>query len=241
MNDAVFLAAAQSSLLLGLIHGVNPCGHSWLVLAPFVSGERRGRRVFALTAAFLGGTLLACLAIGLSLGAVSAVLPPQVRFWTDLATNGVLVLLGLLLVVRPGLLHRHDHDHDHEHDHDHGRGHCHAPAHDARALRWLRRGRTAVAGLFLIGFVNMVVPCPTAAVMYSYALESGSALRAAGVFGIYALATAVAVGAVIYAIHKTSDLARRLGSGNLETWLMRSIGVLTIVFASYSLYVDIGL
>ena len=57
--ETLFLAALQSSFVLGLIHGVNPCGHSWLVLAPFVTGEKRGGRVALLTAAFVGGTAVA--------------------------------------------------------------------------------------------------------------------------------------------------------------------------------------
>ncbi len=31
--ESLFLIALQSSLFLGLIHGINPCGHSWIVLA----------------------------------------------------------------------------------------------------------------------------------------------------------------------------------------------------------------
>ena len=54
--ETLLFAAIQSSFLLGLLHGVNPCGHSWLVLAPFVSGEKKGSRVTLLTTMFLGGT-----------------------------------------------------------------------------------------------------------------------------------------------------------------------------------------
>lgn len=76
MDYEVFLVAAiQSSFLLGLIHGVNPCGHSWLVLAPFVVSEKKGRSVALLTGAFLAGTALACLVLGMGLGAVSERIP----------------------------------------------------------------------------------------------------------------------------------------------------------------------
>ena len=72
---AIFQAAIQSSFLLGLLHGINPCGHSWLVLAPFVAGEQKGGLVALLTIMFLAGTGLACLVLGATLGAVSQLFP----------------------------------------------------------------------------------------------------------------------------------------------------------------------
>ena len=36
--DHLFWLPPQSSFALGLIHGINPCGRSWLVPAPFVAG-----------------------------------------------------------------------------------------------------------------------------------------------------------------------------------------------------------
>lgn len=69
--ETLFFAAIQSSFLLGLLHGVNPCGHSWLVSAPFVTVERNGSRVALLTIAFISGTALACVALGAALGAIS--------------------------------------------------------------------------------------------------------------------------------------------------------------------------
>ena len=66
--ETLLVAAIQSSFMLGLIHGINPCGHSWLVLAPFVSAEKNGQKVTLLTVSFLAGTALACLLLGASLG-----------------------------------------------------------------------------------------------------------------------------------------------------------------------------
>lgn len=85
--DTFFLAALQSSFLLGLIHGVNPCGHSWLVLAPFVTGEKNARRVIILTTSFVAGTAAACLVLGATLGTVSSLLPDSAGYWLDLATS----------------------------------------------------------------------------------------------------------------------------------------------------------
>lgn len=245
-QEHVFLVALQSSLLLGLVHGVNPCGHSWLALAPFVSGERRASRVLALTGAFLGGTALACLLLGLTLGAVSTLFPPSFSYWLDIIAALAIILLGLILAVRPHLLHSHDHSHEHEHDHgqahthDHGHGHDHCHEHESRGCADShgpsKLRKAAVPGLFAFGFVNMIVPCPTVAIMYSYALNSGSVWRSVAVFAAYALTTALAVGAVIWALFRAASWARRLNDHRFEEWIMRGIGLMTVAFGLYTLY-----
>lgn len=233
--DSLFWVAFQSSIILGLVHGVNPCGHSWLVLAPFVIGEKRGARVAWLTFAFLAGTALACLVLGLTLGAVSATIPESLEHWVDTGTSVLLILLGLVLIVKPGLIHHHhdeEHGHDHAHDLEEIHGHEGQGAH-GRA----DGGKKKLTGLALfgIGFVNMIIPCPTVAIMYGYALDSGSTLKATAVFGIYAIATAIAVAGVIYAIFHVARLLERLSQDWVETALMRGAGLITILFAGYSL------
>lgn len=248
-NDTIFLAALQGGLLLGLIHGVNPCGHSWLVLAPFTAGSRDPGRVMRLTASFIVGTSLACMLIGLTLGGISMSLPDSAQTWADLITFGVLVLLGVILLVKPTLLHHHDHDHDHDHDHAdcccHGHDHDHHqpidhdPVHhhdDHSHCHSPRLKNTTAFGLFAFGFVNMIVPCPTAAIMYSYALRSGDAWRSSAVFGAYALGTGVALAGVIWAIYKTTKALRALDRPWIEPLVMRLTGVLVIGFAVYSLW-----
>lgn len=245
MEIGTLLAAAiQSSFLLGLLHGINPCGHSWLVLAPFVSGEREGSRVVVLTAMFLGGTTVACLILGASLGAISQLVPLAVEVWVEIITSVVLVLIGLLLLYKPHILHSHDHDHGNHDHHDHG--HCHHDHHCHSTNSWQNlmiriKGMTKdrkllPPALFAIGFVNMIIPCPTAAVMYTYALNSGSVVTATLVFGTYAVSTAIAVGAVIYLIFKATRMARDLQKDWIEPLIMRFAGVVIILFSGYGLY-----
>ncbi|WP_415719397.1 sulfite exporter TauE/SafE family protein [Maridesulfovibrio sp.] len=241
--DSIFWVAMQSSLFLGLIHGINPCGHSWLVLAPFVCGEKKGTRVFSLTSAFILGTTLACLIIGLTLGSISLTIPDSLTYIVDIVTVVILVLLGSILIIKPELLHSHDHDHEHGHDHehdDHGHSHDHTHqgcgcscSHGKSALR-----SVTVWGLFSIGFVNMIVPCPTVAIMYKYALDSGSVFKGTAVFGSYALGTGTALAAVIYAIYRAAAFVRTLEQHWVEPLVMRTAGMMTIGFAIYS-YVNI--
>ncbi len=221
----------HSSFVLGLVHGVNPCGHSWLVLTPFISGTRRGRRVAFLTISFLAGTTLACILLGATLGGISATIPPTTSEWVENITSVILIILGVIMVARPHILHHHDHDH-------HGHSHDHHGKHPTDFKPIMSRKRTTGTTLFGIGFVNMIIPCPTAAIMYSFALESGSYIKSTIVFTIYAFSTCLAVGAVIYSIYRITDLVRTLSQDWIEGAIMRTIGVLTVFFGAYSIYLS---
>lgn len=247
--ETIFTAAIQSSFLLGLLHGVNPCGHSWLVLAPFVSGETRGRRVTLLTTMFLGGTAVACLLLGASLGAVSRLIPGSMGFWVEIVTSVILLLIGALLLYNPHILHSHTHDHDHDHKDDQGHqsgGSCshthqchgHEKGHtfSTRIKSLTRDKKLLPIGLFIIGFVNMIIPCPTAAVMYTYALNSGSVFAATLVFATYAASTAIAVGAVIFLIFQVTSMAKNMQKDWVEPLIMRAAGIVIILFSGLGLY-----
>ena len=211
--DDMFLIALNSSMLLGLIHGVNPCGHSWLVLAPFVSGNRSGKSVAAYTLAFILGTASACVILGYAIGSVSGIIPQAVFKYLEYAVAAVIILLGAVLLYRPSLLHSHDHCDN-------------------------KPRKTGVFGLFTIGFVNMIIPCPTLSLMYGYGLNAKSAVTAMAVFGAYAVTTGLAVSAVIFAIYKISELVHKMHSHRMENWLMRSTGALTVAFGVLSLYME---
>jgi len=246
--ETILLAAIQSSFLLGLLHGINPCGHSWLILAPFVTGEKNGGRVALLTCAFLSGTALACLALGASIGAISKFVPLHMGTWIEIGTSVILIILGLLLIYNPHLLHNHDHDehhcHGHGDEHDHHECEKHSHSHDSHAKRGffsklhkLTKDTKALPfALFGIGFVNMIVPCPTAAIMYGYALNAGSAFTATLVFGTYAISTAIAVGGVIYLIFKATSMANSLQKEWIEPLVMRLSGVIIVFFSVYGIY-----
>lgn len=93
-----------------------------------------------------------------------------------------------------------------------------------------------MAGLFTIGFVNMIIPCPTLSLMYGYGLNAKDAMSGVIVFGAYAVTTGLAVSAVIFAIYKISELVHKMHSHKIENILMRSTGALTVVFGGLSLY-----
>ena len=245
--ESLFWAALQSSFILGLIHGINPCGHSWLVLAPFIMGQKKGSYVALLTTAFVGGTAAACLVLGATLGTISAFLPSSASVWVDKGTSALLLILGLLLIYNPRLLHSHSHDHHHDDHHDdhpgpshshdcnHHHDHGSCGAQESRQSLLERKGGWLAPTLFGVGFVNMIIPCPTAAVMYGYALNSGSPFAATMVFASYALSTALAVGGVIYVIFRVTSMANRLQKDWVEPMIMRFAGVIIVIFSVYGL------
>lgn len=233
--DSFFWMAMQSSLILGLIHGINPCGHSWLVLAPFVANKTNGRQVSLLTIAFLGGTAAACISLGVSLGAISQIIPTSLQWWVEVGTGVALAAIGILLIIKPSILHRHDHQHQDKDTANHLIHHesvCSCKHHHHHHSK--TQQLTALA-LFGVGFVNMIIPCPTVAIMYSYALDSGDILKASLVFAAYALTTAMAVAAVIYAIFKVTSLLQKFSRHWIENAIMRTAGLLTLLFSTLTL------
>ncbi|MFT5700479.1 MAG: nickel/cobalt exporter [Desulforhopalus sp.] len=248
--ETILFAVIQSSFLLGLLHGINPCGHSWLVLAPFITGEKSGARVALLTSAFVSGTALACLALGASIGAISKFVPHSMGTWLEIGTSVLLIILGLLLIYDPHLLHKHEHEDHHEHcpghtdEYDHHECKVHSHSHDSHGSGGLlsrlqtltKKPRLLPFALFGIGFVNMIVPCPTVAIMYGCALNAGSALKATLVFGTYAISTAIAVGGVIFLIFKATAMAHSLQKEWIEPFVMRLSGVVIVIFSVYGMY-----
>jgi len=82
----------------------------------------------------------------------------------------------------------------------------------------------------------MIVPCPTAAIMYGYALNAGSAFKATLVFGTYAISTAIAVGGVIFLIFKVTTMASSLQKDWVEPLVMRLSGGVIVIFSVYGIY-----
>lgn len=205
-----------------------------------LSLDKKSGKVACLTISFLAGIAVACLMLGVSLGAASSFIPDSLQFWVDVGTVAILTILGLVLIINPRLIHHHDeeHSHDHTHDldhiHDHEKHHKHGHDHGHSHSKG-KNQKLAGMALFGIGFVNMIIPCPTVAIMYKSALDLAIARKATVIFGVYVIGTTVAVGGVIYAIFRVTRILEKLSQDWVETALMRSAVVLTIIFAGYSM------
>ncbi|MBM9511879.1 urease accessory protein UreH domain-containing protein [Desulfogranum marinum] len=116
------------------------------------------------------------------------------------------------------------------------------PAIAGRAIYRESKGKKHFAGgLFVVGFVNMIVPCPTAAVMYGYAINSGSMVTAIAVFGVYAISIVFAVGGGIYLLYTASKMITSLDHHRLGPMIMRLSGVVIVVFSDYGVFHSIYL
>lgn len=143
-----------TAVVLGILHGLSP-GHGKALVAAWLVGSRRKiRHAFA-----LGGVVtLTHTAAVFVLGALALLLadtfaPERILPWMELASGGIILVVGVGLVRRrwPGLRqavaestaaagydaahahdhgHAHAHDHGHAHAHDHGHAHGHDHAHD---------------------------------------------------------------------------------------------------------------
>ncbi|SKA69034.1 sulfite exporter TauE/SafE family protein [Desulfobaculum bizertense] len=242
MLSSVFWVSIQSSFAIGLLHGVNPCGHSWLVLTPFINPQGKGSRLRKITASFLLGTALACLLLGLTLGQISTFIPAGFATAIEQGINILLIILGLTLVIRPNLLHSHDHEHScsHGHHHEHDAQHHHETAHEEHGHGGHTHShsiadRASAWGMFSFGFINMLVPCPTAAIMFSYALQSHSPALSSTVFLSYAIGTALSVSLVVYGLQRAAHWASSLNKPWLEPLVMRLVGLFIILVGAFAL------
>jgi len=260
--ETSFLVAAQTSIILGLLHGLSPCEHSWPILTPFAIGSKNMKRVMRIGTALCLGSVSACLVLGAVLGAVGSITPTSWSIYMGAATSGILIVLGVALFIKPNLFHVHDEgehghshhdedDHDHEeeeHGHsDHDHGHIHAANYSGNDTIYNACGETIKKpafkhgiywGMFSLGFINMIIPCPTLAVMYGYALNAKSMWHGTWIFLLYGITTTILLMFLAFLLVKASQLMKVLGREQNEALLSRISGVLIAAFGVYMVLIQ---
>jgi nickel/cobalt exporter len=195
-----FIVALQASTVLGLLHGISPCGHSWPILAPFCITAKGMRKCINVWFFFCAGTTSACLLLGVVFGALGSVIPRSWDIYFGMGTAGILVVLGIILIVRPHWLHFEDEEEEEELKE--------ALENTEQALKFTtskRRFKHGIYwGMFSLGFVNMIIPCPTAGVMYTYALVAKSIPVGTAIFLAYALSTSLVLLIITYFLGKAT-------------------------------------
>ncbi|MCK5010337.1 MAG: sulfite exporter TauE/SafE family protein, partial [Deltaproteobacteria bacterium] len=93
-------------------------------------------------------------------------------------------------------------------------------------------------GMFSIGFINMIIPCPTAAVMYTYALVAKSVPVGTTIFLAYALATSLVLLIITYSLGKATLFFKKLGQEKYEVLITRISGVFIAGFGVYMIIVE---
>jgi nickel/cobalt exporter len=229
-----FIVALQASIMLGLLHGISPCGHSWPILAPFCITAKGMRKCINVWFFFCLGTTIACLILGVIFGMLGSFIPPSWDIYFGIGTAGILVVLGMVVIFKPHWLHFEDEEEEEilKQSLDS----------NEQALRFTtnkRRFKHGIYwGMFSIGFINMIIPCPTAAVMYTYALVAKSVPVGTTIFLAYALATSFVLLIVTYSIGKATLFFKKLGQEKYEVLITRISGVFIAGFGLYMIVVE---
>lgn len=247
-TKTTFIVALQTSVILGLLHGLSPCEHSWPILAPFAVGSKNMKRIMRIGTVFCLGTASACIVLGAIFGTLGSIIPASWSIYMGAATSAILIVLGMILILKPHLLHFHDDEHDHD---QHGHAHEHNHHHDAddrdhdeiyhadeEQIKKIKFKHGIYWGMFSLGFVNMIAPCPTSAVMYTYALLARSFWHGTAIFFAYAVATTIVLMFMAFLLVKASQLIKRFGREKNEILITRISGALITAFGVYMVLIQ---
>jgi nickel/cobalt exporter len=187
---------------------------------------------------FCLGTTIACLLLGVVFGALGSFVPPSWDIYFGMGTAAILVVLGIVLIFKPHWLHFEDEEEEEVLkevlDSDS----------TEKALQFTTNKRKfkhgIYWGMFSIGFINMIIPCPTAGVMYTYALVSKSIAVGTTIFLAYALATALVLLIITYSLGKATLFFKKLGQEKYEVLLTRISGMMIAAFGVYMIVVESG-
>ncbi len=226
-----FIVALQASIVLGVLHGISPCGHSWPILAPFcmTAGLRKSINVWFY---FCSGTTVACLLLGVIFGALGSFIPPAWDSYFGIGTACILVILGIVVILKPHWLHLEDEDEEE------ALKEVFDNTDRAERLTSSRFKHGIYWGMFSIGFINMISPCPTASVMYTYALVSKSIAVGTSIFLAYAVTTSMVLLVITYALGKATLFFKKLGQEKYEVLITRISGALIVAFGVYMIVVE---
>jgi len=231
-----FVVALQASIMLGLLHGISPCGHSWPILAPFCITAKGMRKCINVWFFFCLGTTLACLLFGVIFGALGSFIPPSWDIYFGMGTAAILVILGIVVIFKPHWLHFEDEEEEEALKEVLDSDSTEKAIQFTTNKRKFKHG--IYWGMFSIGFVNMIIPCPTAGVMYTYALVSKSIPVGTVIFLAYALATSLVLLIITYSLGKATLFFKKLGQEKYEVLITRISGALIAAFGVYMIIVE---
>ena len=229
-----FIVALQASIVLGLLHGISPCGHSWPILAPFCITTKNMRKCINVWFFFCLGTTIACMVLGVIFGMLGSFIPPSWDIYFGIGTACILVVLGVVIIFKPHWLHFED-----EEEEEALKKSLDSAEQALQFTTNKRRFKHGIYwGMFSIGFINMIIPCPTAAVMYTYALVAKSVPVGTTIFLAYALATSLVLLIITYSLGKATLFFKKLGQEKYEVLITRISGAFIAGFGIYMIIVE---
>ena len=152
-------------MLWGVLHGLTPHGHSWLVLLPFALGGSIARGMLRMSLAYSLGIIITAAATGALLGLLSSYIPAAWHVGIELAIGVLLLVVGLSFLLKPLSIH-------HAIDHI-----CSEACASGEEKALVRTGTSGA--MFMLGVMSMLIPCPTIMPVYSLLAVTHSALKGA--------------------------------------------------------------
>lgn len=206
----------------GVLHGLTPHGHSWLVLLPFALGGMKARGMARMAIAYSLGMLVTAAIAGALLGWLSSLIPMSWHYGVDVGIGVLLMITGIVFLLKPLSIH---HAIDHMCDEE-----CHSG--EERAL--LRSG--TMGAMFIFGVISMVIPCPTLVPMYA-ALTTGSHTWWEGAlfFTLYAVSTGLTITIVAVAMSNARTFVQALEDHGHRLVILRLSGVIMLVMGCWLL------
>jgi sulfite exporter TauE/SafE len=218
LNAIPYLGA----ILWGILHGLTPHGHSWLVLLPFALGGINARGMLRLAVAYGLGMVVVAAATGAVLGTLARAVPEAWHQGVEVGVGVMLAVMGIAFIARPDSVH-------HTMDHICGE-HCHSTGEQ----KLLRSG--TMAGLFLMGILSMLIPCPTNYWLYGQSFVSRSPLDGALLFIAYAISTSVTVGVVAVLMTTSRNRLAPLEQRSNRLLTFRLSGVVVLLAGAWMLW-----
>jgi len=227
-----FFVALQASIMLGLLHGISPCGHSWPILAPFCITAKGMKKCINIWFFFCSGITLACLLLGVLFGALGSIVPPSWDIFFGIGTAVILVILGIVVIFKPHWLHFEDEE-------EILKGALESTEQALQLTTSKKRFKHGIYwGMFSIGFVNMIIPCPTVGVMYTYGMVAKSIPVGTVIFLAYALATSLVLLIFTCFLGTATLFFKNLGQKKYEVLITRISGALIAGFGIYMVIIE---
>jgi nickel/cobalt exporter len=183
---------------------------------------------------FCLGTTIACILLGVVFGALGSIIPRSWDIYFGMGTACILIILGIVVIFKPHWLHFEDEEEEEE-----LKGALDSTEQALKFTTSKKRFKHGIYwGMFSLGFVNMIIPCPTAGVMYTYALVTKSIPVGTAIFLAYALSTSLVLLIITYFLGKATLFFKKLGQEKYEVLITRISGALIAGFGVYMVIVE---
>jgi nickel/cobalt exporter len=172
--------------------------------------------------------------LGALFGMLGSFIPPSWDIYFGVGTACILVVLGIVVIFKPNWLHFED-----EEEEEALKKSLDSTEQALQFTTSKRRFKHGIYwGMFSIGFINMIIPCPTAALMYTYALVAKSVPVGTTIFLAYALATSLVLLIITYSLGKATLFFKKLGQEKYEVLITRISGAFIAGFGVYMIIVE---